>query len=38
MKPVSLLLADDNHLLFLDATGRPLVGNTDFSYTLDRRQ
>jgi hypothetical protein len=38
MKPISLLLADDNHLLFLDAAGRPLVGNTDFSYTLDRRQ
>ena len=38
MKPVSLLLAEDNLLFFLDADGRPLVGNKDFSFTLNRRQ
>ena len=38
MKPVSLVVVDANHLLFLDAASRPLVGNADFSYTLDRQQ
>ena len=36
MKTVSLLVADDNNLLFVDAQGRPLTGNADFSYTLSR--
>lgn len=33
---VSLLKADDNVLLFTDGKGRLLVGNEDFSYTLNR--
>jgi hypothetical protein len=37
MKPVSLLLAEDNLLFFLDSNGKPLVGNKDFSFTLNRR-
>ena len=32
----NLLKADDNILLFTDAEGNPLVGNKDFSYTLNR--
>lgn len=38
IKAISLLLVDGAHLLVLDAAGRPLVGNADFSYTLDRGQ
>lgn len=34
---VSLMVADDNILFFLDSNGRPLVGNKDFSFTLNRR-
>ena len=32
-----LLKGDDNVLFFLDANERPLVGNCEFSYTLNRR-
>ena len=32
-----LLRGDDNVLFFLDQNQRPLVGNLNFSYTLDRR-
>jgi RNA polymerase sigma factor (sigma-70 family) len=32
-----LLRGDDNVLFFLDQGGRPLVGNADFSYTLNRK-
>jgi hypothetical protein len=38
MKPFSLMLAEDNLLFFLNTAGRPLVGNKDFSFTLNRRQ
>jgi hypothetical protein len=34
---VSLLKIDGNLLLFLDDKGRPLVGNKDFSFTLNRK-
>lgn len=33
---LSLLRADENILLFADRNGNPLVGNEDFSYTLNR--
>src|SRR5262245_27546079 len=33
-----LLKGDDNVLFFLDKDRRPLAGNTDFSYTLNRRE
>jgi hypothetical protein len=33
---LSFLKADDNVLLLLDETNRPLVGNTHFSFTLNR--
>lgn len=33
-----LLKGDDNILFFIDPTGRLLVGNEDFSYTLNRRK
>jgi hypothetical protein len=36
-KPVSLVLADDDLLLFLDRNDRPLTGNEDFSFTIERR-
>jgi hypothetical protein len=32
-----LLKGDDNVLFFVNQHGQPLVGNADFSYTLDRR-
>jgi hypothetical protein len=35
--PLQLLKGDDNVLFFLAASGEPLVGHADFSYTLDRR-
>jgi len=35
---VYLLKADDNILFFTDAEGNLLVGNEDFSYTLNRRK
>ncbi len=33
-----LLKGDENVLFFIDASGRLLVGNEDFSYTLNRRK
>lgn len=36
MNPLYLLKADDNILFFIDAEGKLLVGNEDFSYTLNR--
>lgn len=33
---LSFMKADDNILLFLDEIDRPLVGNADFSFTLNR--
>jgi len=36
--PLNLLKGDDNILFFLDNAGRLLVGNENFSYTLNRRQ
>lgn len=36
--PLDLLKGDDNILFFIDAGGQPLVGNEDFSYTLNRRK
>ena len=33
---LSFMKADDNILLFLDESDRPLVGNSDFSFTLNR--
>lgn len=33
-----LMKGDDNVLFFLDKKGNLLVGNTDFSYTLNRRK
>ena len=38
MHPLNLLKGDDNVLFFIDASGQPLVGNEDFSYTLNRRK
>jgi len=35
--PIFLLKGDDNVLFFTDPDGRLLVGNEDFSYTLNRR-
>ena len=35
-KTLSLLVGDANVLFFLDKNGEPLVGNKDFSYTLNR--
>ena len=37
-RPLSLVKGDDNMLFFIDANGRLLVGNEDFSYTLNRRK
>lgn len=34
---IYLLKADENILLFTDSTGKTLVGNEDFSYTLNRK-
>ncbi|MFL5789187.1 MAG: hypothetical protein ACJ748_14100, partial [Flavisolibacter sp.] len=34
---IYLMNVDDNIILFTDETGRPLVGNEDFSYTLNRK-
>ncbi len=36
-KPLFLLKADDNILFFLDENKKILVGNRDFSYTLNRK-
>jgi len=36
--PIYLLRADDGILFFLDNNGRVLVGDTDFSYTLNRSE
>jgi hypothetical protein len=33
-----LLKEDDNVLFFLDQSRKPLVGNADLSYTLNRKQ
>ncbi len=35
--PVRLLRGDDSVVFFLDGEGRPLTGNAEFSYTLNRR-
>src|SRR5215203_682287 len=35
---LSLLKGDDNILFFIDGNGNLLVGNEDFSYTLNRRK
>lgn len=37
-QPLRLLKGDDNILFFAGADGLPLVGNEDFSYTLNRRK
>lgn len=37
-RSLSLLKGDDNILFFIDADWRLLVGNEDFSYTLNRRK
>ena len=37
VRSLDLLKGDDNILFFMDADGRLLVGNEDFSYTLNRR-
>ena len=37
-EPIYLMKADENVLFFLDNDKRLLVGNQDFSYTLDRKQ
>jgi hypothetical protein len=36
--PLDLLKGDDNILFFINTNGRLLVGNEDFSYTLNRRK
>ncbi|HET6996389.1 MAG TPA: hypothetical protein VFI06_15450, partial [Chitinophagaceae bacterium] len=36
--PLNLLQGDDNILFFMSADGRLLVGNENFSYTLNRRE
>jgi hypothetical protein len=36
--PLHLLKGDDNILFFIGTNGQPLVGNEDFSYTLNRRK
>ena len=36
-RPLQLLKGDENILFFIDSRGRLLVGNEDFSYTLNRR-
>jgi hypothetical protein len=36
--PIYLLKADDGILFFLDNNGRILVGDRDFSYTLNRSE
>lgn len=36
--PLKLLKGDDNILFFIDTNERLLVGNEDFSYTLNRRK
>ncbi len=38
VRSLDLLKGDDNILFFIDAVGRLLVGNKDFSYTLNRRK
>ncbi|MBD0280018.1 MAG: hypothetical protein ICV81_18940 [Flavisolibacter sp.] len=38
VRSLDLLKGDDNILFFIDAGGRLLVGNEDFSYTLNRRK
>jgi hypothetical protein len=37
-RPLILLQGDDNILFFMDADGRLLVGNENFSYTLNRKE
>jgi hypothetical protein len=36
VKPFSLLAGDASLLFFVDDNNRPLVGNEDFSFTLNR--
>ena len=38
VRSLDLLQGDDNILFFIDANGHLLVGNEDFSYTLNRRK
>lgn len=38
VRSLNLLKGDDNILFFIDADGNLLVGNEDFSYTLNRRE
>ncbi|HVG16859.1 MAG TPA: hypothetical protein VM935_17945 [Chitinophagaceae bacterium] len=38
VRPLNLLKGDDNILFFIDSNGQPLVGNEDFSYTLNRKK
>lgn len=37
-RPLNLLKGDSNTLFFTGADNRPLTGNEDFSYTLNRRE
>jgi hypothetical protein len=37
VRSLNLLKGDENILFFIDANGRLLVGNEDFSYTLNKR-
>ena len=37
-RSLNLLKGDDNILFFIDTNGRLLVGNEDYSYTLNRRK
>ncbi len=37
-RPLNLLKGDDDILFFVDAAGRLLVGNENFSYTLNKRK
>ena len=37
-RPLNLLKGDDNILFFIDSDGHLLVGNENFSYTLNRRK
>ncbi|MBB6327532.1 hypothetical protein FHS59_003175 [Algoriphagus iocasae] len=36
-EPISLLLGDENVLFFLDQDNIPLIGNEDFSFTMNKR-
>jgi hypothetical protein len=36
-EPILLLVADDNVLFFIDKNKKPMVGNKDFSFTLNKK-